>query len=197
MDSLASHNGELDYPFWEGPMTILTDLRTRTRTWHRPSLRAAQVLGVIAALCVVAMLVDQRTLLGAPVWAKPFKFAIAGALYFFAWSWLVSLLPRFRRTANWITNILVAIFGAEYALVVFQAARAHASHFNVATPLDATVLRVMGTMIIGLWVATLALTVLVLFSRIEDRASFWAVRLGALLSLAGISLGMLMTSPTA
>ncbi|WP_103340995.1 hypothetical protein [Amycolatopsis sp. CA-126428] len=178
-------------------MTILADLRSRTHTWHRPSALAAAGLGVVAVLCVAAVLLDQRTLAGAPIWAKPFKFAVSGALYFATWSWLVSLLPRFRRTASWLTNLLVLIFAAEYVLLVFQAARGHASHFNNATPQDALIYDVMGKMIMGLWAATLVLTVLVMFTKVPDRASFWAVRTGAALSLAGISLGVLMTSPTA
>jgi hypothetical protein len=178
-------------------MTILADVRSRTRGWHRPSALAAATLGVIAVLCVAALVIDQRTLAGAPIWAKPFKFAVSGALYFATWSWLVSLLPRFRRTAGGLTNFLVAIFAAEYVLLVFQAARGRASHFNNATPQDALIYNVMGKMIMGLWVATLVLTVLVMFTKLEDRASFWAVRAGAILSLAGISLGILMTNPTA
>jgi len=178
-------------------MTIFADLRDRTNAWHRPSAVAAAVLGVVALRCVAAMQLDQRTLAGAPIWAKPFKFAVSGALYFATWSWLVSLLPRFRRTAGWLTNFLVAIFAAEYVLLTFQAARGRASHFNIATPQDELLYNVMGKMIIGLQAATLALTVLVVFTKLEDRASFWAVRAGAVLSLAGLSLGVLMTSPTA
>src|SRR6184192_2341524 len=178
-------------------MTILADVRQRTREWHRPSAIAAAALGAVAVLCVVAMLLDQRTLAGAPIWAKPFKFAVSGALYFATWSWLVSLLPRFRRTAGWLTNFLVLIFAAEYVLLTFQAARGRASHFNIATPQDELIYNVMGKMIIGLQAATLVLTVLVMFTKLEDRASFWAVRAGALLSLVGISLGILMTNPTA
>ncbi len=178
-------------------MTILADLRSRTHTWHRPSALAAAALGVLAVLCVAAMLLDQRTLAGAPIWAKPFKFAVSGALYFATWSWLVSLLPRFRRTAAWLTNLLVLIFAAEYVLLVFQAARGRASHFNNATPQDALIYDVMGKMIMGLWVTTLVLTILVMVTKVPDRASSWAVRTGAALSLAGISLGILMTNPTA
>ncbi|MET8998845.1 hypothetical protein [Amycolatopsis sp. NPDC004169] len=178
-------------------MTILADLRSRTNTWHRPSALAAVALGAVAVLCVGAMVLDQRTLAGAPIWAKPFKFAVSGALYFATWSWLVSLLPKFRRTAGLLTNLLVAIFAAEYVLLVFQAARGRASHFNFATPLDAAVFGSMAVMIAVLWVTTLALTVLMLFTKLPDRASYWAVRTGAVLSLVGITLGQLMTSPTA
>jgi len=173
------------------------DLRSRTNRWHRPSAFAAAALGVVAVLCVAAMVLDQRTLGGAPIWAKPFKFAVSGALYFATWSWLVSLLPKFRRTANWLTNLLIVIFATEYSLLVFQAARGRASHFNVATPQDAAIFGTMAAMIAVLWVATLVLTVLMLFTKLPDRASHWAVRTGAALSLAGISLGQLMTNPTA
>ncbi|MER6663361.1 hypothetical protein ABT256_02345 [Amycolatopsis japonica] len=177
-------------------MTILTDLRERTRTWHRGSFRFAQAFAVITVLCVLAMLIDQRTLNGAPLWAKPFKFAVSAALYFFTWSWLVSLLPKFRRTANWLANALVVIFGAEYVLVIFQAARVRASHFNNATPLDNTIFQIMGGMIAVLWVVNLVLTIAVMFTRLPDRATAWAARIGAILGMIGISLATLMSSPT-
>ncbi|MFE5566018.1 hypothetical protein [Amycolatopsis japonica] len=177
-------------------MTILTDLRERTRTWHRGSYRFAQAFAVITVLCVLAMLIDQRTLNGAPLWAKPFKFAVSATLYFFTWSWLVSLLPKFRRTASWLANTLVVIFGAEYVLVIFQAARVRASHFNNATPLDNTIFQVMGGMIAVLWMVNLVLTIAVMFTRIPDRATAWAARIGAILGMIGISLATLMSSPT-
>jgi hypothetical protein len=177
-------------------MTILTDLRDRTSTWHRPSTLFAGALAVIAVGCIALLLFDQRTLLGAPVWAKPLKFAISGALYFFTWSWLVSLLPRLRRSAGIATNVVVVLFAGEYVLIVFQAARGRASHFNNATPFDNALFQVMGAMVAGIWLATLVLTVLLMFSRIEDRATYWAVRTGAVLSLIGAGLGALMTRPT-
>lgn len=177
-------------------MTILTDLRERTRTWHRLSYRSAQAFAVITVLCVAALLIDQRTLNGAPLWAKPFKFAVSGSLYFFTWSWLVSLLPRFKRTANWLTNALVVIFAGEYVLIVFQAARVRASHFNNETPLDNTLFQIMGGMIAALWLINFALTVAVMFTKIPDRATAWAARIGAVIGMAGISLAIPMSGPT-
>ncbi|EMD23352.1 hypothetical protein [Amycolatopsis azurea] len=177
-------------------MTILTDLRDRTRTWHRGSLRCAQAFAVITVLCVLAMLIDQRTLGGAPIWAKPFKFAVSGALYFFTWSWLVSLLPKFRRTAGWLANGLVVLFAAEYVLMVFQAVRVRASHFNYETPLDYVIFQVMGGMVATLWLINLALTVGVMFTRLPDRATTWAARIGAILGVIGLSVATLMSGPT-
>jgi hypothetical protein len=175
----------------------MTLLPSRTNTWHRPSTLFAAGLVVTALVCVVAMVVDQRTVLGAPVWAKLLKFAISGALYFFTWGWLVSLLPRFRRTAHVATNVVIVLFAAEYVVMVFQAVRGRPSHFNNATPLDNRLFQLMGGMVATIWVATLVLTVLLMFTRLEDRATHWAVRTGAVISLIGIGLGALMTGPTA
>ncbi|KFU83227.1 hypothetical protein SAMN04489729_3925 [Amycolatopsis lurida] len=177
-------------------MTILTDLRERTRTWHRGSYRLAQAFAVITVLCVLAMLIDQRTLNGAPLWAKLFKFAVSAALYFFTWSWLVSLLPKFRRTAYWLTNVLVVCFTIEYVLMVVQTIRVRVSHFNNETPLDATIFAVMAGTIAVLWVVNLVLTIAVLFLRLPDRATAWAAKIGAILGVLGLSLATLMTSPT-
>ena len=175
----------------------MTLLPSRTNTWHRPSTLFAAGLVVTALACVVAMVVDQRTVLGAPVWAKLLKFAISGALYFFTWGWLISLLPRFRRTAHVATNVVIVLFAAEYVVMVFQAVRGRPSHFNNATPLDNRLFQLMGGMVATIWIATLVLTVLLMFTRLEDRATHWAVRTGAVISLIGIGLGALMTGPTA
>ncbi|WP_051166291.1 hypothetical protein [Amycolatopsis orientalis] len=169
----------------------------RMRTWHRPSLWFAAAMAVAAVLTVAAMLLDQRTLLGAPVWAKPFKFAVSGALYYFTWSWLVSLLRgRLRTVASVATTVSVVLFAGEYVAIVFQAARARPSHFANTSPFDAALFQVMGMMVAGLWLATLVTTVVLMFTRIEDRAVYWAVRTGAVVALLGAGLGATMTGPT-
>lgn len=169
----------------------------RMRTWHRPSLWFAAAMGVATVLTVAAMLIDHRTLLGAPVWAKPFKFAVSGGLYYFTWSWLVSLLNgRLRKVANVATTVSVVLFAAEYVAMAFQAARARPSHFANTSPFDAALFQAMGAMVAGLWLATLVVTVLLMFTRIEDRAVYWAVRTSAVLALIGAGLGATMTQPT-
>ncbi|WP_051793134.1 hypothetical protein [Amycolatopsis jejuensis] len=172
-------------------------LGARLSTWHRPSLQLAGVLAVATVACIIALLADRRTVLGAPVWAKLFKFAISGGLYFFTWSWLVSLLPaRFRRVANGATTLASVLFAGEYAVMLLQAARGRPSHFGNATPLDAALFGAMGVMVTIIWVATLVVTVLLMFTKLEDRGVHWAVRTGAALSMVGAGLGALMTGPT-
>ncbi|OAP22203.1 hypothetical protein A4R44_07013 [Amycolatopsis sp. M39] len=203
MDSLTSYNGECYYPFWEDLMTTTVDPPTTTlptarmRTWHRPSLWFAAAMGVATVLTVAAMLIDHRTLLGSPVWAKLFKFAVSAGLYYFTWSWLVSLLNgRLRKIASVATTVSVVLFAGEYVAMAFQAARARPSHFANTSPFDATLFRIMGMMVAGLWLATLVGTVLLMFTQIEDRAVYWAVRTGAVVALIGAGLGVLMTGAT-
>ncbi|WP_409183314.1 hypothetical protein F9C11_02350 [Amycolatopsis sp. VS8301801F10] len=176
------------------PPTLIT---ARMRTWHRPSLWFAAAMGVATVLTVAAMLLDHRTLLGAPVWAKPFKFAVSGGLYYFTWSWLVSLLRgRLRKVASVATTVSVVLFAAEYVAIVFQAARVRPSHFANTSPFDAALFQAMGVMVAGLWLATLVTTVVLMFTRIEDRAVYWAVRTSAVVALIGAGLGATMTRPT-
>lgn len=176
------------------PATLNT---ARMRTWHRPSLWFAAAMAVATVLTIAAMLIDRRTLLGAPVWAKLFKFAVSGGLYFFTWSWLVSLLRgRLRKVAGTATTVAVALFAAEYVTMAFQAVRGRPSHFANTSPFDFALFQAMGVMVAGLWLATLVGTVLLMFTRIEDRAVYWAVRTGAVLALIGAGLGATMTRPT-
>ena len=84
------------------------------------------------------MLVDPRIITGAPAWLKPFKFAISTAIYSLTLAWIFGWLPdwpRVRRVVGWTTAI---VFVLEVAIIDTQAWRGTTSHFNVSTPLNAT-----------------------------------------------------------
>lgn len=164
-------------------------------TWHRPMLVLAGVMGVMAVVSLGGLVVDDRVLLGAPIWLKPFKFAVSIAIYCVTWAWLTALLPR-RRLADHVSTVIVLLLTIEYVIIVVQVVRGTTSHFNYSTPLNATLFSIMAFSIAALWTATLVLTVLLLRTPIADPAARWAIRLGALISLAGLALGALMTSPT-
>lgn len=168
---------------------------TRFEGWHRPMLLLAGVMAVAAALSGVGVLVDDRVLLGAPIWLKPAKFAVSIALYALVWSWLVSLLVRGRRLASGVSNLIVACLVIEYVVIVAQVLRGRPSHFNVATPLDATLWAVMAVSIVVLWLGTFALTAQVLRAGVADPGLRAGIRVGAVIALAGLALGFLMTSP--
>lgn len=169
---------------------------------HTLSLRHPMVLfaGLMAAMALVSiggLLFDDRILLGAPIWLKPFKFSVSIAAYCLTWAWLTSMLTVGKRLAAWVSNTVIVLLAIEMIVITAQVVRGRASHFNVATPLESTLWQVMGTSIVIAWLGTAVLTVLVFRSRIADAASRVAVRLGAVISLIGIGLGALMTTPTA
>lgn len=163
---------------------------------HRPLLWFAGAMVLFALVCAGGLLIDDRTLVGAPIWSKPLKFAVSFVAYALSLAWMLSLLPHARR-AGWWAGTVVAVAGAvEMVLITLQVVRGTRSHFNQATPFDATVFRLMGLTVVVLWVAALVVAVLLLRARILDRATAWAVRLSSLIALAGAAVGFLMVRPT-
>lgn len=150
----------------------------------------------LAVAATIGLLVDDRVLGGAPVWAKPLKFAVSGAVYGLTWSWLCSLITRRERAVRRATASIVALLSLELVIIVGQAARGRYSHFNFATVPDAILYEIMAVSIVVVWCGNLVLTLLVLRSDIPDRARGLAVGLGAVVSLVGIGLGALMTLPS-
>lgn len=84
----------------------------------------------------------------------------------------------------------------EMYLIVLQAVRGRASHFNQGTPFDEAVWSLMGNMVVVLWTASLVVAVVVAFQRGGDPVLKSAARLGFTLSLAGMLVAFLMTMPT-
>ncbi|GAA2281192.1 hypothetical protein GCM10010149_26810 [Nonomuraea roseoviolacea subsp. roseoviolacea] len=163
--------------------------------WHRPLMVSTGLMSALAVVTAVALVLDDRTLDGMPVWAKPLKFAMSVAVYSFTWAWLLSLQRRERRWGRIAGTVLAVAGVAEVAVITFQAARAHRSHFNAATPFDAVLFGVMGMMIIGLMVANVVAAVAVLLDRQADGPSTWAVRFGLAISTLGLASGGLMLGP--
>jgi pterin-4a-carbinolamine dehydratase len=163
--------------------------------WHRPLMLFAGAMALLTVATAAAWLVDDRLVMGAPVWAKPLKFAISFTLYALTWAWLLSLRQRARRWAHRAGTALVVAGSVEVALITFQAARGRRSHFNLATELDALIFVVMGVTIVALFAANVVAAAAVLLDRQADRPAAWTVRLGLAISTAGLALGGLMLGP--
>jgi hypothetical protein len=179
-------------------MTSPAGTLRRVHGWHPPLMTLAAVMVAMAGVSAVGLAADPRVLVGAPIWLKPFKFAVSIAVYAVSWGWLLSWMgPRNRRRAGRLATVLVGLFALEYVIIVLQVARGQLSHFNDTTPFNATLFGVMGTSIVVIWVGSLVLSWMMLSERVGDRATTRAVQLGALLSVAGGALGALMVGPTA
>jgi hypothetical protein len=150
----------------------------------------AAVMAALALVCVGLAVVDQRTLLGAPLWFKPLKFSISLTFYCATMAWMLSRLPAgVMRWAGWV---LVVTAGVEMVAVVGQAARGVRSHFNDDSGSDELIFAVMGATIVVFFLASAAVAVRFLAERHLERTTLTAVRLGLLVALLGMGVGVIM-----
>jgi hypothetical protein len=173
--------------------------RTRwpdTREWHRPLLLVAAATAPFVVVSLAGMLLDGRVLVGAPIWFKPFKFAVSIVIYAVTWAWLYAYLPR-NRAVRWSTTIIAAMLAIEYVVILWQVVRGRQSHFNVATGLDAALWATMATSIVVLWIANLVVAGYLLRRKVGGPSLTWGVRAGAVISLFGAAVAFMMTRPTA
>lgn len=164
--------------------------------WHRPLLVLAAAMAVLAVVCIVGLVVDDRTLLGVNVWQKPLKFALSTMIYAVTWAWLIGQLQRFRRVAWWAGTLSAALLVVELAIITGAAAFGFTSHFNVSTPFNTVLWSVMAFSISTLWVATFVVSIILFRNPLGDRARSLAIRSGAIIALVGMGLAFLMTGPT-
>lgn len=166
--------------------TLLADARRGHPGLYGFAVTMVALTAVIAVLAVV----DQRTLLGQPLWFKPLKFAISLALYAGALAWMLGQLrERAMRRTGWL---IVAMAALEMAWIVGQAARGVRSHFNDDDLAGSILFDLMGLAIAVLWLATLAIAVRFLREPGRDRAATLAIRLGLVVSLVGMAVGIVM-----
>jgi hypothetical protein len=155
----------------------------------------AGIMGGTAAVALVGLFVDPRILTGVPIWLKPFKFAISFTLYAITIAWMLSLLPRRSRIAEWSATVIVAMAAVEMVIIVGQVIRGQTSHYNETTPLNSALWNIMGKAIIVLFAAHLVIAVVAARQRLADRPATYAVRLGLGLSLLGMLAAVPMVLP--
>ncbi len=162
------------------------------RRGHRGLFAFAVAMAVLTPVLAVLAVVDDRVLLGAPLWFKPLKFAISLALYAATLAWMLGQLrERTLARTGWIVTAAGAI---EMAVIVGQAAVGNRSHYNMDTPLSAALWSVMGVTIVVLWLATLAVALRFLREPGRDRVATTAIRLGLVVALIGLAEGFLMAT---
>jgi hypothetical protein len=110
---------------------------------------------------------------------KPSKFAVSIAIYLATAAWLVGPLALSPARRRFVELALVGTMTIEMVLIAGQSARGTTSHFNLSTPLDATVFATMGVVIgFAALVAASVLYEYVVRPPAMDRALLWGVRLG-------------------
>jgi hypothetical protein len=179
--------------------TIIARSRTQlVRLWRIDAPLTATALSMLVLFGVFALglWLDPRSVLGAPVWLKPLKFAASIALYCLTLVWLFSHIPAHVRTRRVVSTVTTAAMLIEIAIIGVQAARGTTSHFNVSTPLNAAAWIVMGLAIVVQTITSVAVAVALFRQRFADHALGWSLRLGMLITILGASLAGAMTQPT-
>jgi hypothetical protein len=156
----------------------------------------AALMAVGAALCLLGVGIDDRVLLGEPIWLKPLKFSLSIGIYAISWAWLIQQMRRFHRIAWWAGTVSAGFLMIEQVVIVLAVVRGTTSHFNAATPLDAAVWSLMAGSIAIVWVATLVVSALLWVNPGADRARNLTIRLAAAIAVIGMALGFLMTIPS-
>lgn len=95
----------------------------------------------------LGLLVDDRTLVNAPLRLKPLKFSISVGTYAVTPAWLLTHVRRGRR----------AVSGADFGLTVVQMSfRGTTLHFSKATPADVAIDNVVAGGAYAAWLTTVA-----------------------------------------
>ena len=149
------------------------------------------------ALSVVGLLIDPRLIMEKPAWAKTFKFSVSFLFYIPTLLWMLSLVQTRRRLAYWLGTASGGILMFELALILVQAVRGEAMHFNVTTPFDAGLWSVMSVSIVVFYLLFLIALIVLWRQFMADGVMKWAVRLGLLITFLGFGQGFLMTGPNA
>jgi len=166
--------------------TLLADARRGHPGLYWLAAGMAALALVTAALAVI----DQRTLVGAPLWFKPMKFSLSIALFALALAWMLGQLrERTMRRTGWA---IAAGLALEMVIIVGQAARGEKSHFNTDGGLGSILFSIMGATITVVWFLTLAVALRFLREPGRDRSMTLAIQLGLLVSLVGMAVGFLL-----
>ncbi|TYB40682.1 hypothetical protein FXF50_03000 [Micromonospora sp. AP08] len=174
----------------------MTTVLNRAARWHRPLMLFVAAMAALTVVAAVGVLADPRVLTGVPIWLKPLKFAISFVLYGTTLAWMLTLLPRRSRIAEWAATVIVAMSVVEMAIIVTQVLRGTTSHYNGTTPLNGALFSAMGAAIMVLFVAQLVIGIVALLRPTADRVAGHAVRLGLGLSLLGMLVAIPMVTRT-
>lgn len=164
--------------------------------WRRsPILTGTAVLHlVLLVFTLIAISVDQRTVLGINNWIKPAKFMASISVYLLTVAWLVGELTRRGKLVSVITGGIAISMVAETVCLFIQAVRGTTSHYNQATLFDGVVFATMGFAIALDTVLMIVLLVLFLKERNLAPAYLWGIRAGIAVFLLGGWIGGQMIS---
>lgn len=189
---------------------------------HPPLLVAMLFSTAIIVVASIGLLVDDRVLVGAPIWLKSWKFGVSITIYTATIAWMLSLLARPSESGSaadaagasaasstvaasvsdrpivsrrlwWIGTVIAVCISLENILIALQIVRGKLSHYNFSTPFDSTIFVTMGAAIVAVWIANLFLGLVLAVRSVGDPVLDPGIRWGVGVSLLGMAVAFLMT----
>jgi hypothetical protein len=148
-------------------------------------------------IALIGLFADPRLVLNSPNWAKTLKFSASVFIYGVTLLWMLSFVKRRPRAAKVVAFATGVILLFEMGLIMLQAVRGAAVHYNQSTPFDTVVWRVMSLTIFIVYAFNVVGAVLIARERFANPVLGLGVKLGIVMAMIGIGLGGLMAGPTA
>jgi hypothetical protein len=171
-------------------MYFLEQLKFRNETLFYYGL--ACLFFAIACLLLTKLTTTQ--VYGVNAWFKPFKFAFSTFLYAWAMAWYCHYLPKFNiEVFNWSIIILL---GFEIIYISWQASKGQESHFNLSTPIYATLFSMMAIAASLVTLYTAYIAMLFFSGKFPELPDYylWAIRLSLIIFVIFSFQGFLMGS---
>ncbi len=153
---------------------------------------------IASAVFILLTKVTNTQVMGVNAWYKPFKFAFSTFLFSWAMAWYVHYLGKFPGLTAYNWGVIL-LLGFEIVYIALQAGRGQLSHFNLSTPVYASLYSAMAiaATAVALWTGYIGL----LFFRQDfpDLPDYylWSIRAGIILfvifSLEGFVMGSRLT----
>jgi len=152
---------------------------------------------IAALLFLVLSYTTSQQIAGVNAWVKPFKFALSTTLYLWAMAWFCHYLPNFN--IQLFNSVNIILFTFEVGYIALQAYRGQLSHFNLSTPVYATLYSLMALAATSITLYGAYVGILFFSESFPSLPSYyvWAIRLGILIfvifSFEGFVMGSKLT----
>jgi hypothetical protein len=150
-----------------------------------------------AMVCLVLTKFSQTQVAGTSAWYKPFKFFLSSTIFVWSMGWYLHYLGE-SNAVFWYSIGMILFLGFENIYIIIQASRGQLSHFNVSTPLYASLWSLMATAAVGISVWTAVIGVQFFTNDFPElpTAYVWGIRLGLIIfvifSMQGLAMGARM-----
>jgi hypothetical protein len=149
---------------------------------------------ILAAAFLVLRFFTATQVMHVNAWIKPFKFALSIALYAWTMAWYCAYLRDFN--TGLFNYTVIILLGFEIVYIAIQAARGQLSHFNLSTPVYATLYSLMAIAASLVTIYTAYIGILFMKQDFPGLPDYyvWSIRIGILIFVVFSFEGFVMGS---